>query len=203
MPYIFVALLILLGGLAVLAPRMLSAAPRETPIPRAMCYKRAAPATTIDFVCPKDGSRTQYGLDGPNAKRARDLPKLQAMARELAQEASPRATIALDLSEFCRQCTPTPPPTPEPILSVKLPEGKETRTRGITPDDLVLLEEFFQGSTQHKSADGKTAPLAASLPWIRKLLGMPDAKIEKSKGKPSPRHPVLDLRDMKTPDTEL
>jgi hypothetical protein len=79
----------------------------------------------------------------------------------------------------------------------------QVRTRGITPDDLVLLEEFFQGSTLHKASDGKTASLEASLPWIRKLLGMPDAKIEKSKGKPSVRHPVLELRDMTTGDSKL
>jgi hypothetical protein len=199
MPFVFVALLVLvLAGFAVLAPRMLSAAHREPPPPRAaMCYKRAAPSQTVDFVCPKDGSRTLYGIGSPIGERVGHLPQLQAMARALAREAGSRATIVLDLSEFCRTCTPTPPAPPEPVLSVKLPDGKETRTRGITPEDLVLLEEFLVGSSLHKASDGKTSPLEESLPRIREILGMPDAKIEKAaKGKKtSPRHPVLDLRD--------
>ena len=112
--------------------------------------------------------------------RVRGLGQLQAGARRLATpEVAARATITLDLSEFCRTCTPETLGSPEAVLAVKLPGGKQTRTRGITADDLLLLQEFFAGSTEHKAADGKATPLEKSLPRIRTLLGMPDATIAK------------------------
>jgi hypothetical protein len=183
MPYVFVAVLVLVLGLfALLAPRALSSDRPPRPVPHAMCYKPATPRHTVDFICPKDGSRTQYPVDGPLAGRIRELAQLQASARSLAKpEVAARAIIVLDLSDFCRTCTPKAPTSPEAVLSVKLPSGKQTRTRGITADDLVLLEEFFAGSTEHKTQDGKTAPLRQSLPRVRQLLGMPDAKIAKQR----------------------
>jgi hypothetical protein len=181
MPYVFIAVLVLvLGILAILGPRALSAdRPNRTSV-HAMCYKPAAPKETLDFVCPKDGTRTKYPLAGSLAARVADLPQMQAIVRRLARpEVAARATIELDLSEFCHTCTPEPPASPEAVLSVKVPDGKETRTRGVTADDLVLLEEFFAGKALHRSSDGKTAPLKESLPRIRELLGMPDATIAK------------------------
>jgi hypothetical protein len=183
MPYLFVAVLVLLlGAFAFLAPRVRSAEPPEPPsAPRAMCYKPRPARMTNDFVCPKDGSRTQFPLDGPLAARVRELPRLQASASALATpEVAARATIALDLSELCRACTPKPPATPKPVLSVKLPNGKQTRTRGITHEDLVILAAFFAGSTQYQTEGGKTAPLSLALPRIRKLLGMPNAKLHQA-----------------------
>ncbi len=185
MPYLFVAVLVLLlGAFAFWAPRVRSAEPREPPsAPRAMCYKPRPVRMTNDFVCPKDGSRTQFPLDGPLAARVRELPRLQASASALATpEVAARATIVLDLSEFCRACTPKPPATPKPVLSVKLPNGKQTRTRGISNEDLVILAAFFAGSTQYQIESGKTVPLSRALPRIRKLLGMPNAKLHQAGG---------------------
>jgi hypothetical protein len=187
MPYVFAAALVLvLGILLILVPRARSSdgsdgsARPPPPAVHAMCYKPRPTSTTTDFVCPKDGARTQYPVNGRLAARLRELPRLQASARQLAAPAvAARATIVLDLSEFCRTCTPKPPAMPAAVLKVKLPAGKQTRTRGITPEDLVLLAEFFAGSDEHQRDDGKTVPLERSLPRIRKLLGMPGATIAK------------------------
>lgn len=198
MPYVFAAILVLvLGGFLLLRSHP-TPPPAPSSAPSAMCYAAVRPPESIDFVCPRDGSRTQYPTSGALAERVRNLPKLQAMTRALARETTPRVTIALDLSEFCRLCTPNPPATPEAVLSVKMPSHKETRTRGIAPDDLVLLEEFFLGSTSHQAADGKIAPLEESLSRIRVLIGVPDAKLEKNNGskkRSSPQHPVMKIRD--------
>jgi hypothetical protein len=139
--------------------------------PMAMCYAKAMPPPrSIDYVCPKDGSRTTYSAQTPLGERIRGLAELRAAARTVSG-----LSVSIDESELCRQCTPKPPPAPEPVLVVRLPDGAETRTRGVAPDDLLLLREFASGELHHRGDDGSETPLKDRLPRIRVLLGMPAA----------------------------
>jgi hypothetical protein len=153
----------------------LEEAPALPAQPMAMCYAKAMPPpTSIDYVCPKDGSRTTYSAPTPPGQRIRGLAELRAAARTVSG-----LSVSVDESELCSRCTPKPPPSPEPVLVVKLPDGAETRTRGVSPDDLILLREFASGELHHRGNDGRETPLKDRLPRIRALIGMPGAEIGK------------------------
>jgi len=148
----------------------------EAPVPppelSAMCYESAAPPTTAVYVCPKDGSRTHYSRDAALAERIEQLPILRAAVQTVSG-----LKVSLDESELCSRCTPTPPPSPEPILIVKLPDGAEKRTRAVIANDLLLLREFADGQLTHRGEDGAETPLKDFLPRIRQMLGMPGAEV--------------------------
>jgi hypothetical protein len=152
--------------------KRLEEAPVPPPQPMAMCYEAAAPPSTVDYVCPRDHSRTQVSTDSGLAERIRQLTALRMAVRTVSG-----LSLLLDESEFCHQCTPEPPPSPEPILVVKLPDGAEKRTRGVAPDDLLLLREFVDGALRHRGDDGEEIPLSKFLPRIRELLGVPGAEV--------------------------
>jgi hypothetical protein len=144
----------------------------ETPAPAdlkmgASCYDMAAPSDTADFVCPRDGSRTSYSKNISLAGTVRELPTLRQTAESL-----PGISASIDDSEFCRQCTPTAPAAPKPILIVKLPDGTEKRTRGVGLRDLDILQEFLTGKLKHQGETGDETPLKDNLPRIRELLGI-------------------------------
>ena len=144
----------------------------ETPPPTelsfgAKCYDQAAPPETADFVCPRDGSRTQYTRNAAVAGRVRGLPALRQAAAAL-----PGLSATIDDSEFCRTCTPKAPADPQLILVVKTPEGGEKRTRGVSYEDLQLLREFALGALKHEGDQGRETPLKDKLPRIREMLGV-------------------------------
>ena len=151
----------------------------ETPAPKdvgpgATCYRRAAPPTTAEYVCPKDGSHTHYSKNSVLTEQVRNVPYLRDQAAQL-----PGVEASIDESEFCRQCTPNAPASPQAILVVRLKDGGEKRTRGVTSTDLSLLREFLIGKLSHDDQSGGT-PLKTHLPRIRALLGM-DEKAQPSK----------------------
>jgi hypothetical protein len=144
----------------------------ETPPPAqlsfgAKCYDQAAPPETADFVCPRDGSRTQYTRNAAVASRVRSLPALRQEAAAL-----PGLSATIDDSELCRKCTPKAPDDPQLVLVVRLPDGGEKRTRGATRQDLQLLREFALDSVKHEGEQGRETPLKDSLPRLRELLGL-------------------------------
>jgi len=58
------------------------------------------------------------------------------------------------------------------ILVVKLPDGREVRTRNVTPEDLKLLAAFGAGKDRFEAGQGAEGPLKDRLPRIRELLGL-------------------------------
>jgi hypothetical protein len=134
--------------------------------PAAECYKTARPPDTADFVCPKDGARTGYSKNAAVAQRVREAQGLQQTAASL-----PGLSASIDDSELCRKCTPKAPADPQHILVVKLPDGSEKRTRGVTAEDLQLLREFALGSLKHRGDFGQETALKDRLPRIREMLG--------------------------------
>jgi len=148
----------------------------ETPAPAnlkmgASCYDMAMGPDTADFVCPRDGSRTHYSKNLGVAETVRKVPSLRQTAASL-----PGISASIDDSEFCRQCTPTAPADPQPILIVKLPDGTEKRTRGVNWRDLDILQEFLTDQLKHQGDTGRETPLKDNLPRIRELLGIPAQK---------------------------
>jgi hypothetical protein len=144
----------------------------ETPAPTglsfgAKCYDQARPPDTTVFICPRDGSRTDYSKDAQVAHRVFGLPSLHRAAVMI-----PGLSASIDDSEFCRACTPRAPADPRPVLVVKLPEGGEARTRGVTAEDLKVLREFAEGSLKHEGDTGRESPLKDLLPRIREMLGV-------------------------------
>lgn len=121
--------------------------------PQAMCYDMAAEPTTADFVCAKCGGRTQY-------PRKADLSALRDLASHLP--AVPGWELRLDDLEFCRSCSPSAPQPPAVWLVVSR-KGKQTRTRGITMDDLLELRAYGR-----RWLGG----LRAVSPRLRELLGL-------------------------------
>ena len=153
----------------------------ETPPPKelkrgAMCYDMAMPSDVADYTCPIDGSHTQYSKNAWLAQAVRHLSALRTAAASL-----PGISASLDEREFCRKCTPTAPESPEPILVVKLADGTEKRTRGVSEQDLTILSEFLRDQLKHEGDTGTETPLKDLLPRIRELLGLD----EKAAPKPS------------------
>jgi hypothetical protein len=147
----------------------------ETPPPKelkrgAMCYDMAMPSDVADYTCPIDGSHTQYSKNAWLAQAVRHLSALRTAAASL-----PGLSASLDEREFCRKCTPKAPESPEPILVVKLADGTEKRTRGVSEQDLTMLSEFLRDQLKHEGDTGTETPLKDLLPRIRELLGMVEA----------------------------
>jgi len=146
--------------------------PPKTLATGAECYKPSMPPTTADYVCPKDGSRTQYKVGGPGSENlvhlvSRALPALRRMVADI-----PGLQVSLDESELCRKCNPGAK-DPAAVLVIMLPGEKAARrVRGVTEDDLRLLRELATGALAHKDAQDGETPLKDHLPRIRELLGI-------------------------------
>ncbi len=156
--------------------RLAETPPPETLSMGAKCYKPAMPPKTADYVCPRDGSRTQYSLEDEDGYPMLQLLQfeLPAMRRSLA--ALEGLEARLDESELCKKCNPGLK-EPALVLVVEVPGSKpgelrEHRVRRVTLDDVRLLEEFLQGATAHRGDYGRETPLKDHLPRIRALLGL-------------------------------
>jgi len=136
--------------------------------PSAMCYRAAAPPQSVEFVCPKDGSRTKYPLAKPDDySAARD-----AAGMRLALKGIKEMELSLDDSELCKKCSPAVK-DPELILVVKVPGAPtEHRYRGLTTADVTLISEFLSGQTVHHASRDRDEPLKKHLDHIRDMLGL-------------------------------
>ncbi|HSA22983.1 MAG TPA: hypothetical protein P5076_16115, partial [Myxococcota bacterium] len=161
--------------------RLAETPPPETLSTGAKCYKPAMPPKTADYVCPKDGSRTQYSLEAEDGHSMIKLLQFQlpAMRRMLSEVVGLEAR--LDESEFCKKCNPGRK-DPQLVLVVTLPgdkpgQRKEHRVRGLGFEDVKLLQELFAGKLAHEGDYGRETPLKDHLPRLRELLGFePQAK---------------------------
>jgi hypothetical protein len=150
--------------------KLLQALPAKPPKPLAMgasCYKPSMPPATVDYVCPRDGQRTHYAQGSQAFPIARDLPAMRDIAQDLGAQG-----ISLDESELCRKCRPDVK-SPSLVLVVHLSDGTEVRTRDVTRDDLVLLQEFFAGKAVHDGAAGGESLLRSHRDRLGVLLGVP------------------------------
>lgn len=135
--------------------------------PAAMCYRMAGPPQTADYVCPVDGTRTQYARASGLVDLVRAVPGLRQMAASL-----PGLDARLDESALCRRCSPAAA-SPTVALVVTHSDGRTVRTVGVGTFDLQILREFLDGALVHAGSHGATSPLKAHLPRIRELLGLP------------------------------
>ncbi|HOX43296.1 MAG TPA: hypothetical protein PK668_06850 [Myxococcota bacterium] len=152
----------------------------ETPAPPpdqqgAMCYAPMPMHDHAEYVCPLDGSKTQYQFEGGLAELvAGELPALRAQLKQI-QDLKPSFELTLDERELCRKCSPKVE-KPAIVLVVRYPDARsgkvlEHRTRGVRRVDLQLLHEFQSGSLVHHTGGPDTVPLKDHLPRIRELLG--------------------------------
>ncbi|MBI5525513.1 MAG: hypothetical protein HY897_04200 [Deltaproteobacteria bacterium] len=92
-----------------------------------MCYEQTALGDTIDYLCPKDGSRTQYS-------KTQEVGYGAAIGIGHKLKNIKGIELSVDGSEFCRKCSPDQK-NPKPVLIVKLSGNtKDHRFRGVTYD---------------------------------------------------------------------
>lgn len=157
------------------------AEPPESKLPGAKCYSPAELPETVDYLCPVDGSRTQYARDGGFVELIWALDAMRKMVQEL-----PGLDASLDERTMCRRCTPAGhddelfglleagAETGKVALVVRHPGGQVARTPGVTKTDLQVLREFLEGKLAHVGSMDEESPLKDHLPRIHELLGMPD-----------------------------
>jgi len=139
----------------------------------AMCYDMAGPPERTDYVCPECGEKTIYSKEGKDRRASTnfiqyDLPDCRRMAKDIKG-----VTVELDEHEFCKKCSPK---VKEPELIVKVRyagRADAAVTRGITRDDLKLINEFASGSDRHSGAQGRETPLSQYITRLQELLGIP------------------------------
>ena len=133
----------------------------------AMCYKVAGPAERAEYVCPKCAEKSLYTkglayvLESDIQDSRRQIRTLQTLVDR---------SITLDESEFCRKCSPEIK-DPRLILKINFDDGKSNIVTKVTPNDLLLLNEFFLGKRVHDAGQDAETPLKDCLPRLRELLG--------------------------------
>jgi hypothetical protein len=154
---------------AELAKRLqaLPVAPPQALATGASCYKPSMPPATVDYVCPHDGQRTHYARGAHSYQTVRELPTLRTIAEPLRAQG-----ISLDEVELCRKCRPDVK-SPSLVLVVRFRDDAEVRTREVTRDDLVLLQEFFAGKAVHDRGPNGESLLREHSERLRALLGLP------------------------------
>lgn len=132
----------------------------------AMCYDPAGPPATAEYTCPICGEKTQYDEYAVNHV-VLSITECRRLAEQIVD-----VDLRLDERAFCEHCSPG---VEHPVLALEIrdAEGKLTRTEKISPNDLKLLVEFFQGSKVHRDSQDFESPLADHLPRIKQLLGSP------------------------------
>jgi len=137
--------------------------------PGAMCYKVAAPADRIEYVCPIDGSKTLY-TDVAAYTIDRDLRSVRCIIKGLNNP-----SITLDESEFCRKCHPKME-HPRLALVIKYSDDKKPlRIEGIYTQDAETIRELLSGSLIHQGNYDEQTPLKD---YIKRLEDIFDVKAE-------------------------
>jgi len=134
----------------------------------AMCYSRVAPPKTADYICPTCGEKSLYTTNSEFF--IWELPQIRASVKN-----NKFISIKLDESQFCKKCSPKIE-NPQLCITLKLEDENEKLTCGISNEDLIILNEFFNGSEKHSTSNGAEVPLKNYYARIEELLGV---KIEK------------------------
>jgi len=141
----------------------------------AKCYSQARNDIKVrEYVCPVCGQKTIYKKSAIKDKffmidnvLKYDLDKCRRMIGSING-----INISLDETEFCSKCKPN---TKSPALCLLVNiAGKSdtTRVRGISSEDLILINEFLSDKLVHKGSYDEEYPLANYSENIKNLLGI-------------------------------
>ncbi len=138
--------------------------PKDLATIGAMCYKVAMPPERVDYICPKDGSKTLYKQQYVHFIQY-DLPRIRALAENM-----PSVTVTIDESEFCKKCSPKVT-NPQIIMTVHYTDRTHT-VKGITDRDLQLMHDFLSGKDRFTNEYDAETPLKDYIPRLEELLGV-------------------------------
>jgi hypothetical protein len=128
----------------------------------------AGPPNRVEYVCPQCGEKTLYTNQ---AAHVVDW-NLQPARRQIVElQKAAGATMALDESQFCRKCSPEVK-DPKLVLKIEFTDGKPHTVVGVSPDDLLLLTEFFSGKRAHDEGPQGEKPLKDYSKRLQELLGV-------------------------------
>jgi hypothetical protein len=142
----------------------------------AMCYDITAfnEPKGSTYICPICGEKTHYKKSKLKDNWWNIYKTLEwglpSCRRELAKVKG--VNIWLDESQFCKHCSKD---IEKPTLCLKVNIGGEsdtTKTCEIDYEDLIVLQEFLNGSLKHKGSRDAEYPLVDSIDRIKKLLGI-------------------------------
>lgn len=130
----------------------------------AMCYKVAMPPERVDYICPKDGSKTLYKQQYVHFIQY-DIPRMRTLA-----ETMPSILVSLDESEFCKKCSPNVT-NPQIIMTVHYTDRTHT-VKGVSDRDLQLMRDFLSGKDRFTNEYDAETALKDYIPRLEELLGV-------------------------------
>lgn len=133
----------------------------------AMCYAPSRLPPTIDYICPVCGEKTIYTLR-QDYNIIKNLPQSRSIAKALNSYG-----ITIDESSFCAKCRKNDTENPTINLIIKYTDQPEPRIiKGISLNDLVILQEFLNDKKIHKGANDREEPLKKYTDRLSYLLGI-------------------------------
>jgi predicted RNA-binding Zn-ribbon protein involved in translation (DUF1610 family) len=132
----------------------------------AMCYSPRPILKSADYICPVCGEKTIYTYQQAEFVQ-NEIPKCRSLITRFQG-----ATLKLDEQQFCRKCATDSIPEPKLCLLAKLEDQQETKTCGISSEDIKMLTEFFEGKNIHKTSNDGEVALKVNIPRIKQLLGI-------------------------------
>lgn len=140
----------------------------------AMCYKVAAPAEYLEYICPLDGEKTVYDRKtGGSAYWVIDqIEELRRLTKQLNLTTN-LAKFDLDERRFCHSCFPNLTPEERYVsLVTKYPDGKQFVYDKISPQDLRIMIGFFEQKLSYKDAQDMELSLKKYSGKIKEILGI-------------------------------
>ena len=142
----------------------------------AMCYDitLVSEPKSCTYICPICGEKTHFKKSKLKDNWWNIYKTLEwglpACRRELAKVKW--VNVWLDESQFCKHCSKH---SKKPTLCLKVNIGGEAdtiKTCEIDYEDLVVLQEFLNGSLKHKGSQDAETPLIDKIDRIKNLLGI-------------------------------
>ncbi len=130
----------------------------------AMCYSPFFAPAQLDYICPQCGEKTKYADDGRF-----DMAEM-VRCRAVFQRIPRHEAMALDESEFCRNCQPHDT-APQFRLILRFDDGTTCITTGVTLADIQLLEAALKGEKAVDGPASEVKSVCSQLPRLRELLG--------------------------------
>lgn len=138
--------------------------PKDIEIRGAMCYDVAMPPERVEYVCPKDGSKTIYTTEMVEFIEYQ-LPAIRSLA-----ETMPSVSVTVDESEFCKKCSPN---IKIPQVSMTIHFSDRTHTvKGISLRDIKIMYAFLSGNDRYKDEYDAETALQDLIPRLEQLLGV-------------------------------
>ncbi len=131
----------------------------------AMCYSPVMKASSAEYICPVCGEKTIYSYEHADFI-LNELPYIKSSIKSIT-----KIDCKLDEIQFCKNCSPNIE-NPELCLTVNIDGLTEHISCNITFSDIILLQEFLNGSQIHKDGYDAETPLKNHLYRIEELLGI-------------------------------